>query len=226
MNRIVISIGGSILLTGQDDVQYLKDLSDLLKYYRSRVDLSVVVGGGRLAREYIGFGRQLGMDEAYLDELGIRATRLNAMLLISAMGDGVNQRPYTTVNSALEEIDIYNPIIMGGTVPGQTTDTVAAQLAKRTGANILVNATAVDGVYEADPKKHPEAKRFETLSFLQLMDIVGDSLEQAGTNIVIDPVAAKVIAEAEIKTYVLNGRDLGTLSQALSGEDFKGTIIK
>ena len=81
MKSIVLSIGGSILLTGQDDVKYIADLAKMLRKVSGTTKTFVVVGGGRLAREYISIARDLGCDETYLDEIGIMATRMNAMLL-------------------------------------------------------------------------------------------------------------------------------------------------
>jgi uridylate kinase len=225
MATLVLSIGGSILLTGEDDVDFIRNLAEMIKDVREENRLCIVVGGGSLARKYIGIGREFGMDETYLDQIGIEATRLNAMLLISAIKEGVNHYPFDDIDEALRNIDDYNPVIMGGTVPGQTTDAVAAFMAERLAADLFINATAVDGVYDEDPKKNPDAKRFETLGFKQLNDIVGESLGQAGTNIVIDPVAARAIAEAEVTTYVLDGRDLGNFRRAINGEEFRGTII-
>jgi uridylate kinase len=226
MRTIVMSIGGSILLTGEDDTKYISDLVKvILGLVQDGVKVGLVVGGGRLAREYIRYGRDLGKEELYLDQIGIMATRLNSMILLSGFKDGANDVPFLDVDSAVTGSQEFNPVIMGGTVVGQTTDAVAAELAERLKADIFINATAVDGVYEADPRKNPQAKRFDNLTFQQLMDIVGDSLEAAGTNIVIDPMAAKIIERSTIRTIVLNGRDLDNLSNALKGGEFRGTII-
>jgi uridylate kinase len=225
MATLVLSIGGSILLTGEDDVGFIKKLAQMIKEVREQNRLCIVVGGGSLARKYIGIGREFGMEEDYLDTLGIQATRLNACVLISAIKDGVNRYPYEDLDAAVADLGRFNPVIMGGTVPGQTTDAVAAFLAQRIGADLFINATAVDGVYSEDPRKNPDAKRFGSLGFQQLLDIVGDALEKAGTNIVIDPVAAKAIAGSRIKTFVLNGRDLENFRRAIDGEEFRGTII-
>ena len=225
MAPLVLSIGGSSLLTGEAAVNFIRELAGMIKDVREDNRLCIVVGGGGLARKYIGIGRGFGMEETYLDQIGIAATRLNAMLLISAIKDGVNQHPFEDLDEAAGNADNYNPIVMGGTVPGQTTDAVAAFMAAMLNADLFINATAVDGVYEEDPRKNPDAKRFETLSFRQLTGIVGESLEQAGTNIVIDPVAARAIAEAKVKTYVINGRDLKNFVNAIEGHEFRGTII-
>ena len=226
MATLVLSIGGSILLTGKDDVNFIKDLAEMIREIRKDNKVCIVVGGGSLARKYIGIGREFGVEREYLDQIGIRATRLNAMLLISAIGEGVNKNPYEDMEEARENFGTHNPIIMGGTIPGQTTDAVAAFMAEMLQADLFINATAVDGVYEEDPKKNPDAKRFDELTFERLLEIVGESLEQAGTNIVIDPVAAKAIGEAKVNTYVLNGRNLENFQRAIMGEEFRGTVIK
>ena len=85
MATLAISIGGSIILQENEEIEYLKKLAKLLISQSKRNKLFIVVGGGKLARKYIDYARELGADESFLDEIGIASTRLNARLLIAAL---------------------------------------------------------------------------------------------------------------------------------------------
>src|SRR6266511_2102528 len=100
MEKVVISLGGSVLVPGDDDARYLRTLAALLRDVSSRVKLFVVTGGGRIARYYIETGRALGIGERTLDEFGIAVTRLNARLLAAALGGRANREPATTYAEA------------------------------------------------------------------------------------------------------------------------------
>ena len=129
-----------------------------------RARVYVVVGGGGEARRYIGVARTLGIDEATLDETGILVTRLNARLLIAALGDAAYPRVPETYAAAKECGVAGRIVVMGGVAPGQTTDAVAAVLAEEVGADLLINATSVPGIFTADPKRDPSATRYETMT--------------------------------------------------------------
>ena len=148
---VVVSVGGSVLLTGDDDVEYVRRLATLLRACGQDGPLAVTTGGGRTAREYIGLGRELGFTEVELDEVGIDVTRLHARVLAGAIGPPTPDRVPTSVREAVHELHRASPVILGGTEPGHTTDGVAALLAVRLRAARLVNATDVDGVYDRDP---------------------------------------------------------------------------
>ena len=222
---VVISIGGSILLPEDEDTSRLTDLADMLKENIAKKNLYLVVGGGRIARQYIYWGRNLGADEATLDHLGIETSRLNARLLKIALGKECYPVPAKDFDEAISAGNHYPIVVMGGTHPGHTTDAVAAMLAERLGTKRLINATSVDGVYTSDPKKDEGAKRLEELSYDELIEIVSKSETGAGPNVVFDPLAARIIKRADINTYVLHGTDLGSLESAIRDEDFEGSRI-
>jgi uridylate kinase len=225
MENVVISIGGSVLVPDSDDANYIKSLVSLLKEISASHRLFVVTGGGRIARFYIKLGRSLSISENDLDELGIEATRLNAQLLIQTIKDKANYKPAITVEEAAEAGREHGIVIMGGTAPGHTTDAVSASLAEKVGAARLVNATNVDGVYDSDPKKNPDAKKFDKMSYEQLNTLVSGDHQKAGPNVIFDPKGAKVIAKANIPLLVCNGRNIEALKNAILGKDFEGTII-
>ncbi len=222
---LVISIGGSILQPDDEDVSYIKSLTDIIKRNSKDRNLYLVIGGGKTARKYIGWGRNLGADEATLDEIGIATSRLNARLLIIALKKGVYPVPAKDFNEAISAGNHYPIITMGGTHPGHTTDAVAAMLAERLGSERLINATSVDGVYNADPNKNENTKKYEKLNYDKLIDIVSKSEGKAGPNVVFDPLAARIIKRANIETYILNGKDLEALENAIKDDEFIGSKI-
>jgi uridylate kinase len=114
---------------------------------------------------------------------------------------------------------------MGGLHPGFTTDAVSAMIAERVGAARLINATSVAGVFTADPKKDPRAKKLDRMTFDELIEIVDKSEHRAGPSIVFDPLAAKIVKRAGIRTLVCDGRDLPMLMSAIENRDFSGTTI-
>jgi uridylate kinase len=228
MATIVISIGGSILLEDLSKTEFIKSLAKLLKELSKDHKLFLVVGGGKTSRQYIKMARELGADEASLDELGIDCTRLNARILIAALGnDFAYPYPLESIEETLGVLNSFPITVMGGTVPGHTTDAVAATLAERVKAERLIIATSVDGVYSADPKQDPEAEKFDEITPEKLIEIVSKGeYEGAGPNVVVDLLASKLVARTKIPTYVLDGRDLESLKNAIVGNEFKGTKIK
>ena len=222
---LVISIGGSIVLP-DDDITYLNELIKMLKDISDDYNLYIVVGGGSTARKYIRWGRELGADEATLDELGIDTSRLNARLLIIGLGKNTYPVAAKNFDEAISAGNHYSVVIMGGTHPGHTTDAVAAMLAERLKVNRLINATSVDGVYTADPKKDKNAEKIDELDYDELIDIVSKGPEGAGPNVVFDPMAAKIIKRANIETYIVDGRDLEDFKKAIKNVRFQGTKVR
>ena len=225
MEKVVVSLGGSVLVPGDDDARYLRDVARLFRDVSSRVKLFVVTGGGRVARYYIETGRSIGIRERTLDEFGIAVTRLNASLLSAALGGRANHEPATSYAMASKFSKRYAIVVMGGTRPGHTTDRVAASLARFVRANRIVNATSVEGVYTADPKKDPEAQLLTRIGFEDLVTLSGKGHRTAGPSVVFDPVAARVVARDRTPLSVLHGRDLRALRAAILGERFHGTRV-
>jgi uridylate kinase len=225
MEKVVVSLGGSVLVPGDDDARYLRDVARLFRDVSSRVKLFVVTGGGRVARYYIETGRSIGIRERTLDEFGIAVTRLNASLLSAALGGRANREPATSYAMASKFSKRYAIVVMGGTRPGHTTDRVAASLARFVRANRIVNATSVEGVYTADPKKDPKARLLTRIGFEDLVTLSGKGHRTAGPSVVFDPVAARVVARDRTPLSVLHGRDLRALRAAILGERFHGTRV-
>lgn len=225
MEKVVVSLGGSILVPDNDDARYLADLAALLIRVSSRLRIFAVTGGGRPARYYIETGRALGIPERTLDKFGIEVTRLNARLLGVALRGKANKAPAGTYAEAARLARRFPIVFMAGTRPGHTTDRVSASLARFVRADRIVNATSVDGVYSADPKSHPEARLLERIGFEDLVRLAGERHLAAGPSVVFDPVAARVLARDRIPLRVVHGRDLQALESAILGQAFHGTLV-
>lgn len=225
MDKVVVSIGGSVLIPEKDDAKYIKTLADMLKETSESVCLMVVCGGGKISRYYSQTGRELGGSVYQLDELGIAVTRINAGLLSIALGDaGINKVPLTPKECA----DLSEPgkiPVMGGTEPGHTTDAVAAMIAKNVGAARIVNASNVDAVYSADPRVDPNAKRFSEMTIDELKSVVYSD-HDAGKSSVFDPMGVQIAKESKIDLFMVDGRDLQELKNAILGKKIKGTIVR
>jgi uridylate kinase len=224
---VVLSVGGSILLTGDADERFLPELATLLRKVAQDLPLIITVGGGRIARDYIRLGRALGLTETELDELGIDVSRLNARLLAAVIGPPCPPHPPTSLADAVREAHRSRIITLGGTEPGHTTDGVAGLLAERLRAQRLVNATRVPGLFERDPRKDPAARRIDKLDypgFRKMVDAAATGT--AGQQFVFDRLGLESLARAKIPLRIVEGRDLPNLERALRGESFAGTEIQ
>ena len=224
MKKVVLSLGGSVLMPSLEENR-LAEYASVLRSLSGKVSLLVVVGGGGEARRYIGIMRDLGVDEGTSDEVGILITRLNATLLIAALGDNAYPKVAESHAEAKKYAESGKIVVMGGITPGQTTDAVAAVLAERVGAAVFLNATSVDGIYSADPKKDVNATRFDAITPQKLLEIVGGTALGAGSNTVLDIVAARVVERSNIPLVVLDGRDPKNLTEALLTGKFRGTVV-
>lgn len=224
--KVVVSLGGSVLVPGEGDAEYIKALAARLRVLASTLRLFLVTGGGRVARYYIEAGRALGVEERELDALGIEITRLNARLLIAALRPEAAPEVPVAYPEALAAAEKHALVVMGGQRVGITTDGVAAELAEAAGASRLVNATIVDGVYTADPSVNPGATRLSRMTYDDLLAVAGAPTGKAGPSMVFDPYAAQVAKRARIPLYVVQGRDLNSLEAAIQGRtDFVGTTV-
>ncbi|MFB6087457.1 MAG: UMP kinase [Haloarculaceae archaeon] len=223
--KVVVSIGGSVLVPDLEAgrvTAYADVLEDLDAAGHT---LGTVVGGGPTAREYIGVARELGANEIELDQLGIATTRLNARLLIAALDERAAPTPpedYETGREAIRRGDIP---VMGGTVAGQTTDAVSAAFAEYVNADLLVYATSVPGVYDADPDEDPEATKFDRLTAGDLVHLVADLEMDAGSNAPVDLLAAKIVQRSGIRTIVCDGTDPETVGRAIHTGEHDGTDV-
>ncbi|HOD03911.1 MAG TPA: UMP kinase [Anaerolineaceae bacterium] len=191
------------------------------------VDVAIVIGAGNLWRGRVGL--EVGMDRATADYMGMLATVMNALALMDALE---SRGVVTRVQSAIEMRTVAEPyirrrairhlekgrvVIFGGGTgnPYFSTDTAAALRAMEIGADVLIKATQVDGVYDSDPKRNPAAKKFDRVSHIETLN---RRLE------VMDSTAISLCMDNKLPILVLNLWDPNALRQALLGEPV-GTLV-
>ena len=220
--RIVVTVGGSIIIKDHDYKRF-KDYADVLRDMSTENEVFVVVGGGKTARDYIGIARGLGVSEALCDDVGIDVTRLNARLLIMALGEDAYPVVPRNFREALEFSSSSKIIVMGGTEPAHSTDAVGSILAEFVGAELMINATSVDGLYDKDPNKYDDARMFEEVKPSEMMKLMSSNNIQAGTYEFFDMTAIQIIKRSSIKTVIVNGNDAQNIKRAMTEQI--GTLI-
>ncbi len=217
---VVLSIGGSILAKDLDPTTFAA-YAEALREISEEHGLVVITGGGVAARKYINAARSIGANEVVCDFIGIDVTRLNAQLLIAALGNAAYPEPPQTYKEAELAMASGKIVVMGGVIPGQTTDAVSAVLAEYLNADLMVIATSVDGVYTADPMRDPNAKRFDVMTAKELLDVVISTEMKAGSRSPVDPLAAKIIERCNIETIVMDGQDPASITDVVQQECIK-----
>ena len=205
-----------------DYAEQIKELA------QAGVEIAIVIGGGNIFRGLAGAAK--GVDRVKGDQMGMLATVINSLALCSALEKiGQPAQVFTAVNmfpigehySKWKAIDAMKAgkvsIISCGTGnPFFSPDTAAALRAAEIGADVIFKATNVDGVYDSDPKLNPEAKKYDTLSHI---DVLKDGLH------VMDSTAASLCMDNSIEILVFNLNDPHNIVKAITGEHI-GTIVK
>ena len=220
--RIVIKLSGRIF--GMDNVKLLKDYASFLVKISKICQPIIIAGGGNIARHYIAHARSSGADESTLDELGIEISRLNAKLLIYALKDKAYSHPPTTLQEVRHAVDDGLIVVAGGLHPGQSTNGTAALIAEKINAEQFLNATDVDGVYDRDPNKFKNAKKFKRIELKNLRNMLVHEDSLAGGYDLMDIVALKIIERSKIKTRILQA-DIKILEKAIKGADVGTEIV-
>jgi uridylate kinase len=213
--KYVISLGGSIINAGTIDVKLLKELKELL--HKSKNEFVIVCGGGKIARDYIKAGEELDVASVRLDEIGIKATELNAEL-VSAI---LNVRRARTIEEAVTNEKI---IVTNGLFPGVTTDFDAVVIAGITNADAVINLSNVPGVYDKDPRNNPDAKFLSELSYETLINMASKYELGKGANFIFDLTASELSQRTKVKFVFIEG--LKELELFINNKKFKGSIIK
>jgi uridylate kinase len=224
--RAVLKIGGSLLYDdkGHINLDRIRSYSEVVADVVGNGHELVIVVGGKPARTFISAARNLGATEAQCDWLGIKVARNNAELLCAALGN----LAYPKIVESLDELETAvgqgKVVLMGGLTPGQSTNAVAALAAESVKAELLMNATNVDGVYDRDPKLEGAVK-LDLVDVDQLDSILSGSGTRAGEYKLFDPVAIRVVGRSKIPTVIFNGNDPGAISRLLRGEKVGTKII-
>ena len=230
--RILLKLSGEALAADRGfgiDSDHIQGIAaELAEVHELDVEIAIVVGGGNFFR---GVAEQAkDMDRVSADHMGMLATVINAIALQGALE---KQGIYTRVMSAIEMNQVAEPFIRrrairhlekkrivifaGGTGnPYFSTDTAAVLRAIQIKANVIIKATSVEGVYSADPKREPNAKLYDEISF---RDVIMEDLK------VIDQTAITLCRENSLPLIVLNIQRPGAIVAAVRGERV-GTLVR
>ena len=219
--KAVLRIGGSVLGSPPSAkvVNAYADVISDLNYEGHSI--GVVVGGGQVSREYIKSASEMGLSPYQQDTVAIHASRLNARLVAMKLG-GVSSVP-TSIDGMLQRLARNRVAVMGGLKPGITTDTVAAIVAQRWKADILVKASDQNGIYTDDPRTNKKARKLDRITYEKMRQILGGS-HRPGIHSIVDPVAVDQLSESRVKLVVLNGSDARSVIKAIHGEKI-GTVV-
>ncbi len=229
--RVLLKLSGEALMGDRgygidpETVNYIAD--EIYNARKLGAEIAIVIGGGNIFRGMEASTK--GMERATADYMGMLATVINALALQNAL-EKLNIP--TRVQSAIEMREIAEPYIRrralrhlekgrivifaaGTGNPFFTTDTAAALRAIEIGAEIILKATKVDGVYSADPVKDPHAKKYDTISYI---DVLKKGLS------VMDTTAITLCMDNDIPIMVFNLRGKGNIQNAISGKKV-GTLV-
>lgn len=222
----VVSVGGSLLFSesGFSPENAQRIASSINGLASEGYKFALVVGGGARAREVIESAKKTAANQFVLDELGIMATRINALLFLQFVSNAFPQ-VLTDITHAPIALNHSKIPVFGGLHPGFTTDAVAALLAEKLSAT-FVNLSNVDGVYSSDPAENKKAKLYRELSFERLFEIVATMEVEAGQHGILDVPAATVLKRSRIPAIFVNGNNLENFESAVRGKPFNGTLVQ
>ncbi|MBJ6761742.1 UMP kinase [Myxococcaceae bacterium JPH2] len=230
--RVLLKLSGEALMGegkyGIHPPTLLRIAEEIAELSRAGVELAVVIGGGNIFRGVAGATE--GMDRASADYMGMLATCINSMAMQDALE---KQGLHTRVQSAIKMEQISEPYIRRRAVrhlekgrvvifaagtgnPYFTTDTAASLRAMEINAQIILKATKVDGVYSADPKKEPTARRYKTLTY---MDVLRQNLN------VMDSTAISLCMDNKLPIIVFDLTTRGNIQRAVLGNGEIGTVV-
>jgi uridylate kinase len=230
--RILLKMSGEALMGRSEhgiDVDTLASFAEQVKeVHELGVQIALVVGGGNIFRGQVE-SKKFGLDRSVADYMGMLATVLNGLALQNALEKiGVQSRVMTAIEMAsiaeryirrraLRHLEKGRVVIFvaGTGNPFFTTDTAAALRASEIRVDVILKATKVDGVYSADPKKHPDAVRYDELSF---MDVLRNDLK------VMDATSISMCKDSNIPIIVFDLLKEGNIKRVVLGEKI-GTIV-
>jgi len=222
--RIVLRIGGSVVASPVNP-ERIGEYADMMNALRTRRhQIVVVVGGGALAREFIGVAKSLGLNREAQDGIAIGVSRLFAQLLLRRIGSSGCEDVSLSVEDAVRCTCKDKVAVMGGLKPGMTTDAVAAMVAQALNADLLVKATDQEGIFDKDPKKHADAVKLDHLRFEDLTRVCVQNKHEAGIHQIVDPEAIKILKRTRIKFVVVNGFKPRSVLMAIKGNRI-GTLV-
>ncbi len=228
--RILLKLSGESLIGSQGFGIDPLEAEDVARRVQNIVDLgievAIVIGAGNLWRGKLGLER--GMDRATADYMGMLATVMNAMALMDAMERAnIVTRVMSAVHMqavaepyirrrAIRHLEKGRVVIFGAGTgnPFFSTDTAAALRAVEIGADVLIKATKVDGVYDLDPMENPDAKRFDHLTYIETLNWRLEVMDSTAITLCMDnrmPILVLNLWDEDVLHSALNGNSVGTL---------------
>lgn len=221
---IIISLGGSLVIPDEIDIKFLRAFKILIERETEKGKSFIIIsGGGRVCRRYQDAAKAVSRpSNEDLDWIGIESTRINAELLRTIFG--LKAHPSVIIEDGIVS-GVKTQIAIGaGRVPGHSSDFDAILMAEESGAKVVINLSNIDYAYDKDPKKYPEAKKIEKISWADFRKIIPEKWEP-GLNSPFDPVAAREAEKLGLEVAIMNGNNLLNLENYLGGKPFKGTVI-
>ncbi len=221
---IVISLGGSLIIPENLDLNFLRDFKALIlsQIVKGR-KFVIITGGGKICRKYQDAAKELSNPSPEdLDWIGIASLKLNAELLRIIFGEYAHKEVIADLST---HFTFEKPIVIGSAFgPGRSTDFDAVVGAKTLGAKKIINLSNTDYVYDSDPRINPNAKKFEQISWPEYRKLIPKEWNP-GLNSPFDPVASEVAEKEGMEVIIMNGKPIDNLAKCLNGEKFLGTVI-
>lgn len=223
MKKVVISLGGSVIIPNEIDYIYLKKFKKMIKSVSKKNKVVIVCGGGKTARKYIDpLMKDHAGSKAYA-MIGIAATRINARLVRGLFG--ITERIPENIRQVKSDLKKSNLVICGalGMKKGMTSDGNGVEIASEIKADFFVNITDVLGLYDKDPHIKG-AKLIKEINYDDFLEIVDKIKFKAGQHFILDQASAKLIKKDKVKTLIVS-KELKNLKKVFQGKKFKGTVI-
>lgn len=222
---IVFSLGGSLIVPHTIHTSFLRRFADIISNYLSKKRIIIICGGGRTARKYQKALQSISpkVDEKTLDNVGIAATYLNAILVKSIFGDSAEDE---ILKNPTQVLQTNKRLIIGcGWQAGFSTDMDAVLAAKTYQAHTIVNLSNVSYIYDADPKISPKARPIKNMHWEDLRALVGKEWKP-GAHVPFDPSAIDAARRQNLRLVFLKGSALKNFERYLSGKKFRGTVVE
>lgn len=220
----VLKLGGSFLIKdGKPDIDRMYEMTCIVYNLALRYRLIIVIGGGTTARNYINAASKLDASKGVCDQMGILVSRLNARLMIEALGEDCCPYPPENLEDVRNMISLYPYVVLGGLTPGQSTTAVAALCGEYCKAEQIVFATDVRGVYDKDPRKYKDAKPLQKVSYEELKQFISKGNTDPGQYRIMDGMGLTILERSNIKARIVND-EVENILKAFDGGDF-GTLI-
>lgn len=217
-------MGGSLIIPGEVDTQFLKGFRRLIEAETKKGNRFIIfAGGGKLARRYQEALKALDRKSGdKLDWIGIYSTRLNARLVQIMFGKLAHR---AIVENPNKKVNFKEKILVaGGWKPGRSTDDCSVRLAKVYGSKTIINLSNIDFLYNKDPNRYKDAKAIKQISWKDYRKMTGNKWNP-GSHLPFDPIGSKSAQANKQKVIVADGKNLKNLQNIFAGQTFKGTVI-